>query len=160
MKKPQISEEEKRQVNDILREKTMRELEKRWANNDVELIGRVLRCHLALEYCMFRWLKFTAPKLDFESSRLSFFQKFEIFSKSIKDPLLCGGIRDVNMLRNQVAHTFHDPFADISIPQIDKLCSYIYRSPRPQGIVAVEVFTRHACGWLEGRMTAHISDLK
>lgn len=156
------SKKQQETVNHILFQAHVKEYEQFWESKDVVLIGRILRCHLILEYCLNKWIKHSAPHLALDSARLTFSQKLKIFEKSTSEKLLSGGMKEVNSLRNKVAHTLHDPFAEVSIPRINYFCTKTQqdtKNPMEQNIAAVEMFARFCCAWLEGRMSFHIRDI-
>ena len=76
----------------------------RW-NKDVNMIGRILRAHLHVEYYLSQYLQHENPKLDFEASRLTFGQKMNMLREN--DPKvgkLVTGIKRLNAVRNRLAH--------------------------------------------------------
>lgn len=84
------------------------ELEKihtQW-NQNIELIGRILRAHLFVEHYMTEYLEKTNPRLgDLNQARLSFSQKTELLEPSNPDMAdIVPGIKRLNKIRNRLAH--------------------------------------------------------
>jgi hypothetical protein len=84
------------------------ELEKihtQW-NQNIELIGRILRAHLFVEHYMTEYLAKTNPRLgDLNQARLSFSQKTELLEPSNPDMAdIVPGIKRLNKIRNRLAH--------------------------------------------------------
>jgi hypothetical protein len=84
------------------------ELEKihtQW-NQNIELIGRILRAHLFVEHYMTEYLAKTNPRLgDLNQARLSFSQKTELLEPSNPDMAdIVPGIKRLNRIRNRLAH--------------------------------------------------------
>lgn len=139
------------------------EYEELWKKGDALIVAKVLKCHLIIEYCLNKWLKHRAGTLNLESAKLTFSQKLLIFSKTTKDKLLSDAIDEVNKLRNKVAHTFHDPFDAVQIPNINRVCKTLQDKLEhlaSQNMYALEAFTIHCCAWVEGEMMVDIRDVQ
>ena len=86
-------------------EHELEETRKRW-DQDINIIGRILRAHLFVEYYLTKCLESTNPKLgSMENARLSFLQKVNLIDNTnllILD--LIQGIKHLNKIRNRIAH--------------------------------------------------------
>ncbi|HSV68911.1 MAG TPA: hypothetical protein VLI72_02275 [Methylibium sp.] len=81
-------------------------LKDRW-NQNVEMIGRILRAHLHVEYYLTEHLQQINPKLgDIDDARLSFAQKVNLLKEEGDAGIwrIIGGIRHLNKIRNRLAH--------------------------------------------------------
>jgi hypothetical protein len=81
------------------------ELKKRW-DKDVNLIGRILRAHLHVEYYLTEYLETKNPNLNsLEDNRLTFNQKLKLLRPDDHQvAYLLGGIAHLNKIRNRLAH--------------------------------------------------------
>lgn len=77
----------------------------RW-NQDIDLIGRILRAHLFVEHYVLEYLRVENPKLgSLDAARLSFAQKVALLSSDshmVEDTI--PGIKHLNKIRNRLAH--------------------------------------------------------
>jgi hypothetical protein len=89
-------------------EKQVAEFEEQW-NQNIEVIGKVLRSHLVIETYLTRYLQFSNPNLgDVDKARLSFSQKLSIIGKKDNALLmLLPGIKRINKIRNELAHNLN-----------------------------------------------------
>ena len=86
-------------------DKDLAEINDRW-NQNIEVIGRILRAHLFLEYYMSEYLSKANPRLEsLTESRLSFSQKLSLLDSSNPDiAFILPGIKRLNAIRNRLAH--------------------------------------------------------
>jgi hypothetical protein len=81
------------------------EMQRRW-NQDVEVIGRILRSHLYVEHYMSEYIEKANPRLgSVAKARLTFSQKLELLDQ--KNPQLVEvlpGVKHLNAIRNRLAH--------------------------------------------------------
>jgi hypothetical protein len=77
----------------------------RW-NKDVQMIGRILRAHLHVEYYLTEFLQYTNPDLgSLDEARITFNQKINLLpNDDQKIDFLIPGIRHLNKIRNRLAH--------------------------------------------------------
>jgi hypothetical protein len=77
----------------------------RW-NKDVEMIGRILRAHLHVEYYLTEFLQYTNPNLgNLDEARITFNQKINLLPNDDRKIIfLLPGIRHLNKIRNRLAH--------------------------------------------------------
>jgi hypothetical protein len=130
------------------------------ANRDSSIIGRIIKCHLLVEFYMSRYLERAAPALhNWDDARLSFNQKFTLLnsSNSIVNQF-SEGISLINKLRNRIAHTLQDPLQDVSLEPLKKGLEH-YKTklaggnvvmPPCEGIELVEYFTLTICSVIDG----------
>lgn len=80
-------------------------MKERW-HQDVNLIGRILRAHLHVEYYMTEHLQHANPNLgDLDEARASFNQKWNLLDKNDRRIVwLLPGIKRLNVIRNRLAH--------------------------------------------------------
>lgn len=80
-------------------------MKERW-NQDVNLIGRILRAHLHVEHYMTEHLQHANPNLgDLDDARASFNQKWNLLDKNDRRiGWLLPGIKRLNVIRNRLAH--------------------------------------------------------
>ena len=142
----------------------MRAFDQAW-NRDTDLIGRLLRAHLAVEHFMTACLGRRNPRLgSLEAARLTFAQKLALLDD--KDVILAAirpGIKRLNELRNGLAHRPSRPLQDGDVEPL--LAVGIFRAlrealavpnaPSTEPIDIVEEFARFAAGMLQHK----ISDL-
>ena len=81
-------------------------ISKVWDEN-TELVGRILRCHLFVEHFMTEYLVMKSPEFDFDEARLSFTQKWALMERNLPHGFsyLTPGIRRPNAIRNRLSHT-------------------------------------------------------
>jgi hypothetical protein len=81
-------------------------ISERW-NQDINVIGRILRSHLFVEYYLTKYLEARNPNLcNLDEARLTFAQKIELISSSDSSvSYLISGIKRLNRVRNKLAHT-------------------------------------------------------
>lgn len=77
----------------------------RW-NKDVEMIGRILRAHLHVEYYLTEFLQYTNQNLgNLDEARITFNQKINLLPHDDRKIFfLIPGIRHLNKIRNRLAH--------------------------------------------------------
>ena len=99
-------------------------IHRKW-NQNIELIGRILRAHLFVEHYMTEYLGKTNPRLgDLSQARLSFSQKTELLEPSNLDLAdIVPGIKRLNQIRNRLAHNL-----DVQVTEQD--ASYFLKSER------------------------------
>lgn len=99
-------------------------IHKKW-NQNIELIGRILRAHLFVEHYMTEYLAKTNPRLgDLSQARLSFSQKTELLEPSNLDLAdIVPGVKRLNSIRNRLAHNL-----DVQVTQQD--AAYFLKSER------------------------------
>jgi hypothetical protein len=88
---------------------------------DFEAIGRILVCHLCIEHYLENLIELSTPAIwDWESTRLTFYQKFKLVKniRLLKDSKFDRGIDIVNSLRNKLSH---DMMAKIDKCRIEEL---------------------------------------
>lgn len=73
---------------------------------DAERMGRILRCHLAVEHFLTEFLIAANPHMgSLEDARLSFIQKIELLPDKDKSiSFLKPGLRHLNAIRNRIVH--------------------------------------------------------
>jgi hypothetical protein len=81
---------------------------------DSQLIGRLLRCHLVVEFYLTRYLRFKNLALgDPDKARLSFVQKVDLADgPGLLEGELFIGLRRLNKMRNRIAHTLRAEVTD------------------------------------------------
>ncbi|MCH8263078.1 MAG: hypothetical protein IIA77_08570 [Proteobacteria bacterium] len=81
-------------------------INEKW-DQDIDLIGRILRAHLFVEHYVTECLVYFNPNLgDLEKARLTFSQKLALFKNYSNDTKeLAPGIKRLNEIRNQLAHS-------------------------------------------------------
>jgi hypothetical protein len=81
------------------------EMQNIW-DQDVDVIGRILRAHLYVEHYLTEYLRKANPRLgNLNSVRISFSQKIDLLDSNdavVKD--IIPGIRHLNKIRNRLAH--------------------------------------------------------
>ncbi len=84
------------------------EMQNRW-NQNVEVIGRILRSHLYVEHYMTEYLGKVNPRLgSLHEAKLSFAQKLNLLDS--KNPAIArihSGLKRLNKIRNQLAHNLN-----------------------------------------------------
>lgn len=106
-------------------------IHQRW-NQNIELIGRILRAHLFVEHFMTEYLVKTNPRLgDLSQARLSFSQKTELLEPSNLDLAdIVPGVKRLNSIRNRLAHNL-----DVEVTEQD--ATYFLKSERFAALRAV-----------------------
>ena len=122
-------------------------------NNDQ--MGLILKCHLILEYYMAECLKASYPLMgDVEAARLSFHQKFQLLAKFVFGfPWVRDGVRELNSIRNKVAHNINYEIKDSDLKQIYECMDVFYKirkEPVKRGNDAIVDFTNFAAIALSG----------
>lgn len=76
-------------------------------NQNTDVIGRILRCHLFVEHFITEYLTAKHPTLDFDKSRLSFAQKLDLVANHLPPGTahIVPGVRRLNTIRNRLSHT-------------------------------------------------------
>lgn len=77
----------------------------RW-NQNIEVIGRILRAHLFVEHYLGEYLAEANPRLgDLSETRVTFAQKVALLDASNPDiAVILPGIKRLNKIRNRLAH--------------------------------------------------------
>lgn len=85
--------------------KELDETDDRW-NQNVEVIGRILRAHLFLEHYLTKYLSQANPRLgSLTEAKLSFHQKISLLDSHNQDiASILPGIKRLNAIRNRLAH--------------------------------------------------------
>ena len=140
----------------------MRAFDKAW-DQDADLIGRILRAHLAVEHFMTDCIVGTNPHLgSLDAARLSFAQKVELLDGN--DAIVVAirpGLRKLNEVRNRLAHRLNHPLNRIDVePMLDigqfrAVREAVYGPPAPSDppIVILEGFARFAAGILQSQVS-------
>ena len=91
-----------------LAEREHSEMQTRW-NQNVEVIGRILRSHLYVEHYMTEYLVQANPRLgSLQDAKLSFAQKLNLLdSKNPAIARILPGVKRLNKIRNQLAHNLN-----------------------------------------------------
>ena len=89
------------------------EINTRW-NQNVEVIGRILRAHLFVEHYLTQYLQDANPNLgSLSSARVSFAQKVSLLDSENSDVAsLLIGIKQLNKIRNRLAHNLDAQVTD------------------------------------------------
>jgi hypothetical protein len=81
------------------------DLQARW-EQDVALIGRILRSHLYVEHYLNQYIQLNNPALGpVLDAKLSFEQKIHLIDRRGNVGSLRHGIKHINKVRNRLAHT-------------------------------------------------------
>jgi hypothetical protein len=133
------------------------EMTSRLWNQDTEMIGRILRCHLFVEHFMGEYLGTKLPGVKLDEVRLTFAQKVALMGANVT-PVVSAflpGIRRLNSIRNRLAHTLksdiskEDAVVFVSIPLFQAMRVEAARrrvppsQPSSEGIVVLEDFAQH-----------------
>ena len=113
-----------------------------------EFIGRVLKSHLIIEKHLNDCLLHSYGK-NFEDLNLKFHQKLiliELNDNSLKFCLY--GIRELNKIRNRIAHKLDTKVLAKDIPFMKKYVEFIEGINLSDPIKVIEKFTNYACIWL------------
>ena len=126
-----------------------------WDRN-VDHLGTVLICHLAVEHYIDDWLAAANPGMKaVRDTRLSFSQKVELLDgidASIQ--WLLPGVRRLNRLRNQIAHNLE---AAISAQDLEPIKEIVWPwhsaagKPCNSGISLIRDFALLVCGMLNSQ---------
>src|SRR5205085_11346767 len=83
-------------------------------NQNTEIVGRILRCHLFVEHFITEYLVATAPEFDFDEARLTFTQKLALIRRSLplSTSYLIPGMRHLNVIRNRLSHTLRGEISE------------------------------------------------
>ena len=86
-------------------DKDLAAINEHW-NQNVEVIGRILRAHLFVEHYMTEYLARANPRLgSLSESKLSFFQKVALLDSINPDMVsILPGVKRLNSIRNRLAH--------------------------------------------------------
>lgn len=132
-------------------------INEKW-NQDIDAIGRILRAHLFVEHFVTECLVSFNPKLgDIKEARLTFSQKLaliESYSEETKE--LSKGIRRLNKIRNQLAHSLSGAVTDqdkeslLSVASFKALRAELAKPgmPSEDNLVVLEDFAKHVGGRL------------
>jgi hypothetical protein len=151
------SPEEEHAVREVDLAKFRTEFTRLWAKDD-DFLGLVLKCHLIVEYYMTDCLRVSLPGMgDFEGAWLSFAQKHHFLTGwTFGFPWIKEGVRELNALRNKVAHNLHYEIRDADLTKIYSCMDAFYHvkgEPAKQGREALNDFTDLAAmalsGWTE-----------
>lgn len=136
-------------------EQQHRDILAHWAQ-EIDVIGRILRAHLFVEFFIERALLRRNPNLgSIERARLSFHHKLELLFNGPDLPgidYLLPGLRRLNTIRNRIAHTLH---ADLSVDDAKAFLNIRRfkamraqqdnpQSPNDEPLVVLEDFAKHA----------------
>ncbi|WP_348815490.1 hypothetical protein NFG57_04610 [Halomonas sp. H10-59] len=147
----------KQNLSDEMDQKLAR-ISNKW-DQDVGAIGRILRAHLFVEHFITECLIAFNPALgDLDKARLSFSQKLaliENYSPEIQE--LAAGIRRLNKVRNQLAHTLEAKVTDkdkeslLSVKTFSALREELAKPgyPSDNNMDVVEDFAKHVGSRLE-----------
>lgn len=139
------------------------EMQERW-NQDVDIIGRILRAHLYVEYYLTEYLRRANPRLgNLNTVRISFAQKIDLLDpndKIVKD--IIPGVRHLNKIRNRLAHnlsaeiTEKDVTVFLSNLAFKALCEAGLHSdiPNSEPIFVLESFARYAASTLNHQFSS------
>ena len=96
---------------------------------DHDMVGKVLKTHLIIEFCISERLIHEFPHSNFVGARLSFSQKIRLLPQT--DPLvelLSPAIRELNKIRNKFAHDLNAEISLADMPTIRKTVPLFVRS--------------------------------
>jgi hypothetical protein len=125
---------------------------------DNDMLGLILKCHLIVEYYMTECLRVSLPGIDdFESARLTFAQKHHLLTGwTFGFPWIKNGVKELNALRNKVAHRIDYEIRDEDLEKIYSCMDsfyYVKEQLPKRGREAIIDFTDLAAmalsGWTE-----------
>lgn len=91
-------------------------------SKDHTLIGLVLKVHLIVEYYINQCLERNFQNTDLEGARLTFNQKIALLPKSETGARwLLPGIKELNKIRNKIAHNIHTEVLYKDFPEIIRI---------------------------------------
>lgn len=145
-------------------ENRLREFDTQW-NQNAELMGRILRAHLVVEYYLTKWLQYKNPNLgSIDDARASFSLKVNLIGNCDALVKECvPSLKQLNKVRNRVAHNLSVEI----LPEDEKIFrstpffkdfnnheEYYYCRPDSLPIEVLEGFAKFIGGYLQ----AHSSD--
>lgn len=115
--------------------------------SDHDIIGRVLKCHLVIEYFMNQFVEDKIQIKDIKELNLSFYQKILLIEqvdngyKFYLEP-----VKVINKIRNKLAHNI-DPLIDFNIlKDLKKIVDFVYKDENIQeSITLIEKYTVIVC---------------
>lgn len=147
----------KQKLNHEMDQKLAR-INDKW-DQDVGVIGRILRTHLFVEHFITECLIAINPALgDLEKARLSFAQKLALIEDySLEIQELAVGIRRLNKIRNQLAHNLEAKVTDkdkeslLSVKTFRALREALAKpgTPSDSSMDVLEDFAKHVGSRLE-----------
>jgi hypothetical protein len=115
-------------------------------SKDNDFLGLILKCHLIVEYYMTECLQVALPGIDdFKSARLTFAQKHALLTGwTFGFPWIKEGVKELNTLRNKVAHKIDYQIQDADLSKIYSCMDSFYhvkKEPVKRGREAIIDFT-------------------
>lgn len=132
--------------------------ERYWKQNS-DLVGRLMLCHLMLEWGMEEALKAAAPLIEgWRAARISFSQKNQLLGQTLLLGEFTAAVSEINSYRNRIAH--RKEWGDIPEPDFPEVALAYKRlltkmqneipDPFPVGVALVEKFTLLVCPYYFG----------
>ena len=123
-----------------------------WGRDD-QLISRILKCHLLLEYYLDKYLAAANPAIqNWDKAKLSFYQKLElVMHPQTIFVMIEPGMRCVNKLRNKTAHSLQLSLDEDELKPIKDFLDLWFRvlgKPVRSGIDMIEDFTLVCCAFM------------
>lgn len=117
---------------------------------DHDLIGRVLKCHLIVEYYLERFLEEHLATPNLTDARLSFFQKAQLLpSQGQAVALVKPGIIRLNAIRNRFGHTLNPEIQADELEPLRQALAVVRAGVEFfEPVDVIEAFTTVACTWL------------
>jgi len=120
-----------------------------WRGKDERTIGRVLKCHLLIEFYLTKYIQAANPALgDLNKSRITFSQKLALAKSHVTlIRLLLDGIEEINKIRNKIAHKLDTTLVVGDIKSIQQLINALeeFEQKNKRPIEFIEEFTQIAC---------------
>lgn len=119
------------------------------SQQDHDLIGRVLKCHLIVEHYLDRFLSSHLNIEELSDVKLSFYQKAKLLpSKESAAAFVKPGILKLNSIRNQFGHTLHPALTVADLGAINDVLLIARSEIGPEPIQKIEAFTTVAATFL------------
>lgn len=116
---------------------------------DHDLIGRVLKCHLIVEHYLDRFLSSHLNIEELSDVKLSFYQKAKLLpSKQSAAAFVKPGILKLNSIRNQFGHTLRPELTVADLGPINDVLEIARPQIVPEPIGRIEAFTTVAATFL------------
>jgi hypothetical protein len=123
------------------------------SERDDQLISRILKCHLLIEYYLDKYLAVANPAIqNWDKAKLSFYQKLElVIHPQTIFVMIEPGMRCINKLRNKTTHTIQLSFDEDELKPIKDFLDVwfgVLGKPVRSGVDLIEDFTLVCCAFI------------
>ncbi len=112
-------------------------------NQDHDVLGQVLKCHLVVEHYLDRYLTIKYSASDIRQARLTFFQKAKLLpDKGTAASFVKPGIVKLNEIRNKFGHNLEMSLDHYELDSINQVFNVAYQETNFSNAIDLSLLSR------------------